>query len=126
MVTKYETTERGKARLGRNLVLATCLVPPLVTAISVVYREDLWGYAYCIGREETFTGYLDEEDVDPSWWAGSHFVSLPVYHPVRLFYFLSLVVYFLMTPIVYVAIYRFRRNWDRTVTGKHIGHCHWV
>ena len=108
MVCQYQKAERfGKTKLGRILVFATSLVPILVTAISVVYREDFWTYTYCLGREETFNAYLEEEEGDLSGWNTGRYISLPLYHPGRLLYFLLVLTYFLMTPMVYGAIYWF-------------------
>ena len=125
LVCQNEKTEQfGKAKLGKILITATSLVPILGTALSVVYSEDRWIYINCIGREETF--YLHEEEVDPSWWNTGRFINQPIYYPVRLFHHLLGITYFLMTPMVYCAIYRFLRNHDRTVTGKYIHINSWV
>ena len=117
----------GKPKLGKILVFATGLVPILVTVFSVVYRENFWSYTYCLGREETFSNYLEEEEeVVASWWYTGRYIDLPIYHPVRLLYFLVALPYFLMTPMVYGAIYWYRWSHDRTVAGKHIKIDHWV
>ena len=125
LVCQNQKAERfGKVKLGRILIFATSLVTILGTVFSVVYRDDYLSYTHCIGREETFTDYLREEEVDPSLRNTGRYISLPLYHPARLLYFLVAMTYFLMTPMVYGAIYRFRRNHDRTVTGKYKIHPH--
>ena len=119
LVCQNQKTERfGKAKLGKILFSATILVPILVTAIIVVYRENILFFTICIGREEIFILHEQEQDIDHSQrtegWSTGRFINQPIYNPVRLLLILLAITYFLMTPMVYCAIYRFRRNHDRT------------
>ena len=131
LVCQSQKTERfGKAKLGKILLSATILVPILATAIIVVYRENILFFTICIGKEEIFILHEQEQDIDHSWrtegWNTGRFINQPIYYPIRLLLILSVITYFLMTPMVYCAIYRFRRNHDRTVTGKYIHINSWV
>ena len=122
LVCQNQRAERfGKAKLRRTLIFSASLFLILAIASSVVYKDDFRSYMYCIGRMETFHGYLDNigEEIEVSWWKTGRYVSLPIYHPARLIHVLVLVAYFLMTPLVYAAIFRFRSNQDRSVAGKH-------
>ena len=97
------------------------VVPVAVTVGSVFYADNIWIYTVCMGRQETylvdFDNLLDQEG-NILWSSGSYrYINLHFYHPLRLFVALNFGVYFLLVPVIYGAIYRFRRNHDRTVPG---------
>ena len=121
MICQAERTEVfGKAKLARLLNTVNSLVPVLMTIILLVYAEDFFPYTACLGREEIFHVDLNNllGDADLSFWNRSRFLRLPIYHPVRLTYLLTLLTYSLLIPGVYLAIFRFRWKQDRTVEGS--------
>ena len=110
----------GRTKLARLLNTVNSLVPVLMTIIILVYAEDFFPYTACLGREEIFHVDLNDllGDADLSFWNKSLFLRLPIYHPVRLAYLLTLLTYSLLIPGFYLAIFRFRWKQDRTVEGS--------
>ena len=115
-----ETAERfGKARLAILLMFINNLVPLTVAVMSLVYAEDMFGYTVCMGREEIFLYNLEDlsEDVGLPVWDYGRGMSLPLYHPFRLAFNVVLLSFILVVPIVYIAIYCFRKKHDHRVQG---------
>ena len=115
-----ETAERfGKARLAVHLMLINNLVPIALSVMSLIYANDIFRYTVCMGREEIFLHDLDHllEDVGLPVWSYGRFISLPLYHPVRLAINVVSFSFTLVVPFAYIAIYCFRKNHDRQVQG---------
>ena len=85
---------------------------------AYIFRDNISIYAKCAGREETFQVDLAhlEEGVGGFWQKGP-IIGLPIYHPFRLFGYLTTFGYILLVPVLYLAIYRFRKKHDEDVTG---------
>ena len=114
----------GRTKLARLLNTTNSLVPVVLTIIPLVYAEDVYLYSACLGRKEIFHKDLNNllGDEDLSFWNKGRFLSLPLYHPARLAYFLTLLTYSLLIPGYYLGIFRFRWKQDRTVEGSQCKH----
>ena len=96
------------------------MVTVVITILVAVSAEESRVYTSCINREEIFHVDLDNLlvlETGLSFWNSGRFFSVPLYHPVRIAYYLLGLAYYLLIPVVYVSIYHFRRNHDRTLQG---------
>ena len=102
------------------LNIINSLVPVLIAVGAGVFAEDIHRYTICIGREEIFRVDLDNllEDEGIPVWSYGRGVSQPLYHPFRFAANFVALGYIVVVPVVYVAIFRFRRDHDRQVPGK--------
>ena len=79
-------------------------------------------YTKCMGREEVF--HVDLEHLDHEmggFWQKGPVIAQPMYHPFRALAYSVAFGYIAAVPVLYLAIYRFRKRQDRDVTGTE--HC---
>ena len=115
-----ETAERfGKARLAVHLMLINNLVPIALSVMSLIYANDIFRYTVCMGREEIFLHDLEHllDDVGLPVWSYGRFISLPLYHPIRLVMNVVFLSFILVVPFAYISIYCFRKKHDSGVEG---------
>ena len=101
------------------LMFINNLVPICLTIVSLVYAEDMFRYTVCMGRQEIFLYDLEDllADVGIPLWDYGRGISLPLYHPLRLFTNIFGLSVILVVPVAYIAIYSFRKKHDRQVPG---------
>ena len=103
----------------RLLAVVNYLVPTVMVAGAIGYREKVHFYTTCIRREEVFHVDFDNlQDGVKMLPDNGPTPSLPVYHPVTILWGLVGLGYSLVVPWLYFKIYRFREMHDTEVTGS--------
>ena len=105
----------------RLLTVVNYLVPTVMVAGAIGYREKVHFYTTCIRREEVFHVDFDNlQDGVKMLLNKGPTPSLQVYHPVTVLYGLVGLGYSLVVPLLYFKIYCFRKIHDTEVTGRSV------
>ena len=104
--------ERRVWRLLSGLMLGLCLASGAIAALTKTSSES---YLRCISREEMFRRANLEDFYEPLEVSGRQF-SGPLWSPHRLFFNTLIYLYFLV-PLLYGAVFSFRRKHIVTIQG---------
>ena len=109
--------ERKIWRILSCLILGFCLT---TAAIGSAAGTSFIGYLRCINREEMFRRSNLEDFYQPLEASGLQF-SGPLWSPHRLLLNASLFLFAFLIPLLYGAVFMFRRKHTNNITG--FGHC---
>ena len=105
--------ERKIWRILNGLILGLCLANAVITSIV---RTSSKGYLRCIDREEMFRRADLEDFFQPLEASGLEF-SGPLWSPHRLLLNATWFLFAFLVPIMYGAVFRFRRKHNNNITG---------
>jgi hypothetical protein len=106
----------GKEKQIGNQILKLSFYTSLgIALLSLKYRENTSYFLFCMGKMELF--YFDLKHPFSPPLRGAY-IKLPLFNPFRLSVNIVGYAFFVVIPILYYKIFKFRQKQDTSIKGK--------
>ena len=120
---RYLMVCHARAMLGREKEIAnqilrvSIMTPCAMSFLSLLHREHTFQVLFCMGRMEQFYYHLRFPFSNQIGGAG---ITLKFFHPFRISVNVFTFSFFIVVPVLYSRIFKFRKSQDELISGKTI------